>query len=34
MARLRMSRVPILIGGALVLSTVAIAVLFTVGGGR
>ena len=34
MARLRMNRVPILIGGALVLSTVAIAVLFTVGGAR
>jgi formate hydrogenlyase subunit 4 len=34
MARLRMNRVPVLIGGALVLSTVAIAVLFSVGGAR
>jgi formate hydrogenlyase subunit 4 len=34
MARMRMSRVPVLVGGALVLSTVAIAVHFATGGAR
>ena len=34
MARLRLSRIPVLVGGALVLSTVAIAVHFATGGAR
>ncbi len=34
MARLRMSRIPVLVGGALVLATVAIAVQFAAGGTR
>jgi hypothetical protein len=34
MARLRLSRIPVLVGGALVLSTVAIAVHFVTGGAR
>jgi formate hydrogenlyase subunit 4 len=34
MARLRLSRVPVLVGGALVLATVALAVYFATGGAR